>query len=196
MVDNHVHGHGLKRYELRGVGDVVERVPGTQDAHTGCIGDNLLHLLDRRWPVELLRPVRVIAGPVLSWKMFLNHRFAFSGSTISGHPPHPCIPIPRGWVLGQPRQARLRLGRAAYAGRHRRAPGPRPRSSHLVKSQSAATRSNRTSRAPPLSRTRNNSSGGLVVEIGIPKTIYDLNNCTLAPSPSRKALNLTHMFAT
>ncbi len=49
---------------------------------------------------------------------------------------------------------------------------------------------------PPLSRTRNNSSGGLVVEIGIPKTIYDLNNCTLAPSPSGRALNLTHTFAT
>jgi hypothetical protein len=65
-----------------------------------------------------------------------------------------------------------------------------------MKSQSAATRSNRTSRAPPLSRTRNNSSSGLVVEIGIPKTIYDLNNCTLAPSPSGRALNLTHMFAT
>src|ERR671910_1045461 len=61
--------------------------------------------------------------------MILNHRFAFSGFTISGHPPHPCVPLPRGWVLGQPRQARLRLGRAAYAGRHRRAPGPRTRSS-------------------------------------------------------------------
>src|SRR5918999_3366266 len=76
MVDDHVHGHGLESYELRGVGDVVERVPGTQDAHIGCVGDNLLHLLDRRWPVQLLRPVRVIAGPVLSWRMILNHRFA------------------------------------------------------------------------------------------------------------------------
>src|SRR5918999_946464 len=82
MVDDHVHGHGLESYELRGVGDVVERVPGTQDAHTGCVGDDLLHLLDRRWPVQLLHPVRVIAGPVLSWKMVLNHRFAFSGFTI------------------------------------------------------------------------------------------------------------------
>src|SRR5918999_1084399 len=83
MVDDHVHGHGLESYELRGVGDVVERVPGTQDAHTGRVADNLLHLLDRRWPVQLLRPVRVIAGPVLSWRMILNHHFAPSPSCPS-----------------------------------------------------------------------------------------------------------------
>ncbi len=58
-----------------------------------------------------------------------------------------------------------------------------------------STRSKRTSRAPSLNKALNISSGGSVVEIGIPKTIYDLNNCTLAPSPSGRALNLTHMFA-
>ena len=41
----------------------------------------------------------------------------------------------------------------------------------------------------------NVSSDGSVVEMGIPKTIYDLNNCTLTPSPSGRALNLTHMLA-
>src|ERR687890_1108797 len=74
MVNDYVHGHGLKRYELRRVGDVVERVTRAQDTHTGCIGDNLLQLLDRRWPVQLVRPVGVIARPVPSWRTILDHR--------------------------------------------------------------------------------------------------------------------------
>src|SRR5205823_3831533 len=39
----------------------------------GCVGDDLLHLFNRRRSVQLLRPVRVVAGPVPFRRMRLSH---------------------------------------------------------------------------------------------------------------------------
>ena len=73
MVDDHVSGQVLERDQLPGVGDVVERVPRAQHMHAGCVGDDLLHLFHRRRSVQLLRPVRVVAGPVPFRRMRLSH---------------------------------------------------------------------------------------------------------------------------
>src|SRR6266567_8470068 len=41
--------------------------------HAGCVGDDLLHLFNRRRSVQLLRPVCVVAGPVPFRRMHLSH---------------------------------------------------------------------------------------------------------------------------
>src|SRR5437763_10670788 len=65
--------------------------------HAGCVGADLLHLFNRRRPVQLLRPVRVVAGPVPFRRMRLSHglppleRFSSfsSGSLILRRFPQP-----------------------------------------------------------------------------------------------------------
>src|SRR2546421_5927099 len=53
--------------------------------HAGCVRDDLLHLFNRRRSVQLLRPVRVVAGPVPFRRMRLSH----------------CLP-PYSWLASNP----------------------------------------------------------------------------------------------
>src|SRR2546423_13549006 len=53
--------------------------------HAGCVGDDLLHLFNRRRSVQLLRPVRVVTCPFPFRRMRLSH----------------CLP-PYSWLASKP----------------------------------------------------------------------------------------------
>ena len=63
-VDDDVGGQRRRATQLRGVGDVAERVPRAEHPHPRRRGHDLPHLLQRRRPMQPLGAIRVVASPV------------------------------------------------------------------------------------------------------------------------------------